>query len=108
MERDLDLTEAKTRHDFRADWSRVSDSRARFNSRRAIERCHRTVIPLMPSSDAIAGGLFPSSSHMITMARRLKREMSGGWFWALLFRLYPKKLQEKFRSMSQIILLERR
>ena len=26
----------------------------------------------------------------------------------MLFHLYPKKLQEKFRSMSQIVLLERR
>jgi methyltransferase (TIGR00027 family) len=41
-------------------------------------------------------------------ARRLRREWSGSWFWTLLFKLYPKKLQEKFRSMSQIILLERR
>jgi methyltransferase (TIGR00027 family) len=49
-----------------------------------------------------------SVRYSMDEARRLKREMAGGWFWALLFKLYPKKLREKFRSMSQIILLQRR
>jgi methyltransferase (TIGR00027 family) len=53
---------------------------------------------------------WPQLSARFSMdeAKRLKREMSGSWFWGILFMLYPKKLQEKFRTMSQFVLLERR
>jgi methyltransferase (TIGR00027 family) len=40
-------------------------------------------------------------------ARRLRREMRGMWFWRLISHLYPKKLQEEFRRMSGIVLLDR-
>ncbi len=40
-------------------------------------------------------------------ARRLDREMRGMWFWRLLGRLYPKRMQEEFRRMSGTVLLAR-
>ncbi len=40
-------------------------------------------------------------------AHRLHREMRGMWFWRLVGRLYPRRMQEEFRRMSGIVLLER-
>lgn len=40
-------------------------------------------------------------------ARRLHREMRGSWLWRLLGRLRSAKVQEEFRRMSGIVLLER-
>ncbi len=40
-------------------------------------------------------------------AQRLHREMKGMWFWRLVGRLYPARIQEDFRRMSGIVLLER-
>jgi methyltransferase (TIGR00027 family) len=41
-------------------------------------------------------------------ARRLDREMKGMWFWRAIGKLYPRRIQEDFRRMSGIVLLERR
>ena len=40
-------------------------------------------------------------------ARRLHREMRMMWLWRLIGRLYSKRVQEEFRRMSGIVLLER-
>ncbi len=40
-------------------------------------------------------------------ARRLHREMRGSWLWRLLGHLRSAKVQEEFRRMSGIVLLER-
>jgi methyltransferase (TIGR00027 family) len=41
-------------------------------------------------------------------ARRLDREMKGMWFWRMVGKLYPKRIQEQFRRMNGMVLLERR
>lgn len=40
-------------------------------------------------------------------AHRLHREMPMAWLWRLLGTLYPKRMQEEFRRMSGVVLLER-
>jgi methyltransferase (TIGR00027 family) len=40
-------------------------------------------------------------------ARRLKREMRGAWFWRFLTMFYPKRVRERFKRFSGIVLLER-
>jgi methyltransferase (TIGR00027 family) len=40
-------------------------------------------------------------------AKRLNRMMKGAWFWGLIGRLYPKRVQEGFRRFSGYVLLER-
>lgn len=44
---------------------------------------------------------------MLDEARRLRREMRGMWLWRLLGRLRSQKVQEEFRRMSGMVLLER-
>jgi methyltransferase (TIGR00027 family) len=40
-------------------------------------------------------------------ALRLHRTMKGAWFWNLIGRLYPKRVQEGVRRYSGLVLLER-
>lgn len=40
-------------------------------------------------------------------AQRLHRTMKGAWFWNLLGPLYPKRVREKVRRFSGLVLLER-
>jgi methyltransferase (TIGR00027 family) len=40
-------------------------------------------------------------------AQRLGREMKGMWFWRLIGRLYPKRIQDEFRRMAGYLLLAR-
>jgi methyltransferase (TIGR00027 family) len=40
-------------------------------------------------------------------SHRLGREMSGAWFWRIIMRLYPRRVQEEFRRMSGYVLMER-
>ncbi len=40
-------------------------------------------------------------------AHRLKREMRGMWLWRILGRMRSKKVQEQFKRMSGLVLLER-
>ncbi len=40
-------------------------------------------------------------------ARRLKREMSGAWFWRFLLRFYPRRVKEQFKRFAGNVLLER-
>jgi methyltransferase (TIGR00027 family) len=40
-------------------------------------------------------------------AMRLHRTMKGAGFWNLIARLYPRKVREKFRRFSGLVLLER-
>lgn len=41
-------------------------------------------------------------------SHRLKREMRFAWLWRLIGRLMPARLQDEYRRMSGIVLLERR
>ncbi len=41
-------------------------------------------------------------------ARRLHREMRGMAFWRLVGKLYPQRVQEQFRRMNGMVLMERR
>jgi methyltransferase (TIGR00027 family) len=40
-------------------------------------------------------------------AKRINRQMKGMWFWALLFRFYPRRVRESMRRFSGIVLLGR-
>ena len=40
-------------------------------------------------------------------AKRLDRQMKGMWFWGFIFRFYPKRVKERFRRFSGIVLLGR-
>lgn len=44
---------------------------------------------------------------LLEEAYRLNRTMKGAWFWRLIARFYPKKVQEAFRRFSGLVLLER-
>jgi methyltransferase (TIGR00027 family) len=44
---------------------------------------------------------------LLEEAQRLHRTMKGAWFWNLIGRLSPKKVQEGFRRFSGLVLLER-
>ena len=45
---------------------------------------------------------------MFEESLRLKRTMRFARFWKFVGRFYPKKMQEKFKRFSGIVLMERR